>query len=442
MVLLLQSLSKKVKRLEKTIKTRQARRNARIVVSDDEEDLEDPSKQGRKITEIDQDPDNSLVQHDAEVQGRHEHDMEPDFEFTIAKEVYTTEKEVSTAELVSIVGASVSTAGASSAKDNGKAIMEEAETIQTKTKLQLEQERLGYEEALRFQAKIDEEERQRITRVLEEASSFNIKEWDDIQARVEADEEFAQRLQSEEREMYSEVEKERLLVELTNERKKYFSTQRAEERRNKTLTQAQQRTYMSQYIKNMGSHKLKQLKSYSFDEIKNLFKITIKRVHTFVPMKSESERVIPELAAGISKRDTEEELVQESSKRQKTGESSEPAEEPKDKEEEELSQERIEQIMIMVPEQGMNIEALQTKYPIIDWEIYTEGARKLYDTCGVHHVSTKDEMDIYMLVEREYPLSKGVLTQMLVAKLLVEQDNEMSRELLRKICMQVERPRR
>ncbi|GJX44966.1 hypothetical protein Tco_0261642 [Tanacetum coccineum] len=64
-------------------------------------------------------------------------------------------------------------------------------------------------------------------------------------------------------------------------------------------------------------------------------------------------------------------------------------------------------MMIIVPEQRMNVEALQTKYPIIDWEIYTEGARK------------------------------GVLTQMLVAKLLVEQDNEMSRELLRKIFMQV-----
>ncbi|GJY97926.1 hypothetical protein Tco_0514836 [Tanacetum coccineum] len=497
-------LIKKVKKLEKTVKTRQARRKAKIVVSDDEEDLKDPSKQGRKIAKIDQDPNISL--------------------FTAAEEVYTAKKGVSTAEPVSTAGASVSTAGASSAKDKGKAIMEEAETIQTKTKLQLEQERLGYEEALRLQAEIDEEERQRIARVQEEASSLNIEEWDDIQARVEADEEFAQRLQSEEREMYSEAEKARLLAELINERKRYFAAQRAEERRNKPLTQAQQRTYMSQYIKNMGSHTLKQLKSYSFDEIKNLFETTMRRVHTFVPMESESERVIPELAAGSSKRDAEEELVQESSKRQKTRESSEPVEEPKDKEEEELSQERIQQMMIIVPEQGMNVEALQTKYPIIDWEIYTEGARKywkiirvgnhtkvyqffddmlkafdredlvklwslvkekftsteptedkerelwvelkrlfepdaddelwksqkhifdvtwrLYDTCGVHHVSTKDGMDIYMLVEREYPLSRGVLTQMLVAKLLVEQDSEMSRELLRKIFMQVERPRR
>nr|GEW02519.1 ribonuclease H-like domain-containing protein [Tanacetum cinerariifolium] len=37
---------------------------------------------------------------------------------------------------------------------------------------------------------------------------------------------------------------------------------------------------------------------------------------------------------------------------------------------------------------------------------------------------------------REYPLSRGVLTQMLGAKLLMEQDNEMPRELLRKIFMQ------
>ncbi|GJX75980.1 hypothetical protein Tco_0322791 [Tanacetum coccineum] len=53
-----------------------------------------------------------------------------------------------------------------------------------------------------------------------------------------------------------------------------------------------------------------------------------------------------------------------------------------------------------------------------------------------------DGIDIYMLVEKEYLLSRGTLTLMLVAKLLVEQDSKMSRELLRKIFMQVERPRR
>ncbi|GKB47767.1 putative ribonuclease H-like domain-containing protein [Tanacetum coccineum] len=150
-------LIKKVTKLEKTAKTRQARRKARTIVSDDEEDLEDPSKQEWKIAEINQHLDISLVQHNAEVQGRHEHDMESDFDFTAAEEVYTAEKEVSTVEPVSTAGALVSTAGVSSAKDKA----------------------------------IDVEERQRIARVQEEASSLNIEEWDDIQARVEADEEFA-----------------------------------------------------------------------------------------------------------------------------------------------------------------------------------------------------------------------------------------------------------
>ncbi|GKF36480.1 hypothetical protein Tco_0113238 [Tanacetum coccineum] len=39
--------------------------------------------------------------------------------------------------------------------------------------------------------------------------------------------------------------------------------------------------------------------------------------------------------------------------------------------------------MIIVPEQGMNVEALQTKYTIIDWEIYTEGTRKYWKIISV-----------------------------------------------------------
>ncbi|GJX24071.1 hypothetical protein Tco_0228516, partial [Tanacetum coccineum] len=66
----------------------------------------------------------------------------------------------------------------------------------------------------------------------------------------------------------------------------------------------------------------------------------------------------------------------------------------------------------------------------------------LYDSCGVHHMSTEKGIDIYMLVQKEYPLSRVTLTQMLVAKLLVEQDNKISRELLRKIFMHAERLRR
>ncbi|GJU18607.1 hypothetical protein Tco_1146573 [Tanacetum coccineum] len=85
----------------------------------------------------------------AQTQGRHEHDLEPDFEFTAPEEVNTISPEVKTAA-------------------------EKAEPVQKKTKLQLEQERLGYEEALRLQEQLDEEERQRIARVHEEANTFNL----------------------------------------------------------------------------------------------------------------------------------------------------------------------------------------------------------------------------------------------------------------------------
>ncbi|GKE58855.1 hypothetical protein Tco_1498040, partial [Tanacetum coccineum] len=338
---------KKVKKLEKTVKYSQARRRARIIIFDDEDDLEDPSKQGRKIAKIDQDLDISLVQHDAEIQGRYRHDMEFNFDFDAAKEVSTIEKDVSTAEPVSTAGAAVTTASVavSIASPTRNTRVSTADDItMAKTLVYIRKIAVKDKAAVRLQAEVEEEERQRIDMVHKAASSFNVEEWEDIQARVEADEELVQR---------------------------YFAAQRAEERRNKPPIQAQQRTYMSNYIKHIGGYTLQQLRAYSFDEIKI-------KVNTFVPIESEVDRTVPELAAGSSKKDAEEELDQESSKRQKTGKSSELAEEPRDKEADELSQEDLQQMMIIVPEQGMNVEALQTKYPIIDWEIYTEGTKKYW----------------------------------------------------------------
>ncbi|GJV67480.1 hypothetical protein Tco_1482989 [Tanacetum coccineum] len=191
MTLLELTLIMKVKKLENKIKSSKARRRVTLVVSEDEDDLEDPSKQGRKIAQLDEDEGITLV--GAQTQGRHEHDLEPDFEFTAPEEVYTAEPDISTANVpvstasaeVSTVGPKVKTAAESlvyikkseaNRKDKGKAIMKEAEPVQKKTKLQLEQEGLGYEEALRLQEQIDEEERQRISRFHKEAKTFNTKE--------------------------------------------------------------------------------------------------------------------------------------------------------------------------------------------------------------------------------------------------------------------------
>ncbi|GJS54532.1 hypothetical protein Tco_0627894 [Tanacetum coccineum] len=118
----------------------------------------------------------------------------------------------------------------------------------------------------------------------------------------------------------------------------------------------------------------------------------MKRVNIFVDMdaelvkgnetiESEVDRAVPELVAENSKRYAKEELDQESSKRQKTSESSTLDEEPRDKNADELSQEELQQMMIIVPEQGMNVEALPmnpnnlhffgTRIPLLLWYPYS-----------------------------------------------------------------------
>nr|GEX74359.1 hypothetical protein [Tanacetum cinerariifolium] len=57
---------------------------------------------------------------------------------------------------------------------------------------------------------------------------------------------------------------------------------------------------------------------------------------------------------------------------------------------------------------------------------------RLYDTCGVHHVFTKDQ-EIFMLVEKDYPLRKGLATMMICNKLQVEQYSQMANDLILKI---------
>ncbi|GJS97346.1 hypothetical protein Tco_0804314 [Tanacetum coccineum] len=266
-------------------------------------------------------------------------------------------------------------------KDKGKGIMTESKDEQTKrTKIQLEQERLSHEAA---------------------------EEWENIRARVEADEVLSRRLQAEERNKYNEVDQAKMLVDLINQRKKYFDVQKAKVKRNKPMIQAQQRNYMINYIKHMGSHTLQQLKRYSFDELKELFETTIKNVNAFIPIEIKDGEEASELAAGSSqatitdsievgssKRAAEVELDHEGSKKQKTNEA---------------SGEDLVKLWSLVKERFNSTEPTDDKERILWVELKR-----------VHHVSTEKGMDIFMLVEKEYPLSKGVLMLMLVNKLLVE----------------------
>jgi hypothetical protein len=55
---------------------------------------------------------------------------------------------------------------------------------------------------------------------------------------------------------------------------------------------------------------------------------------------------------------------------------------------------------------------------------------KFYDSSVVHHVSTQDGVDVFMLAEKEYPLRAGVLTVMMSVKLRCWERSEIREDLL------------
>ncbi|GJV82196.1 hypothetical protein Tco_1518066 [Tanacetum coccineum] len=98
-----------------------------------------------------------------------EQDMEYDFDVSTAERFTTASVPVTTASATPEVSTTAANLvyirrSGEKRKDKGKAIMKEDESVQKKTKKQLEQERLGHEEAIRLQEQINEKENQRIAR--------------------------------------------------------------------------------------------------------------------------------------------------------------------------------------------------------------------------------------------------------------------------------------
>ncbi|GJW39781.1 putative ribonuclease H-like domain-containing protein [Tanacetum coccineum] len=151
-------------------------------------------------------------------------------------------------------------------KDKGKAIMIEDESVQKKSKKQLEQERLSHEEAIRLQEQIDEEERKRIAR----------------------DAKIAKQLQEE----YDKAGKKEAAAEVDTAHVidwndplviRYHALQ------NRPRSVAEVRKNMLMYLKNQGGYKMKDFKGMSYDDIRPIFEKLWDQVHLFMPMDSEEE---------------------------------------------------------------------------------------------------------------------------------------------------------
>nr|GEU69132.1 integrase, catalytic region, zinc finger, CCHC-type, peptidase aspartic, catalytic [Tanacetum cinerariifolium] len=67
---------------------------------------------------------------------------------------------------------------------------------------------------------------------------------------------------------------------------------------------------------------------------------------------------------------------------------------------------------------------------------------KLYSNYGVHQVSSiKRRHEMFILTEKNYPLSNGVMTLMLSEKLQVKEDSDMAKDLVMKIFMEANKPK-
>ncbi|GJT79722.1 putative ribonuclease H-like domain-containing protein [Tanacetum coccineum] len=256
------SLKRRVKKLEKKNRSRTRRLKrlykvgltARVESSDNEEGLgEDASKQGR-IDVIDADEEITLVSvHDVNV--------------SASEEVFaTTIDDITLAQ-----------------------VLEEMKSTKPKKKGVVIQE-LG-ESTITISSIFTTITRQRLTREKpekeKEANIALIETRDDIQTKIDVDHQLAERMQAQEQEELSIKENATLFQQLLEKRRKNFAAKRAEEKRNKPPTKAQEKKIMCTYLKNMEGYKLKDLKLKEFDSIQEMFDRAFKRVNTFEDFRTQ-----------------------------------------------------------------------------------------------------------------------------------------------------------
>ncbi|GJV46944.1 hypothetical protein Tco_1437156 [Tanacetum coccineum] len=243
-------------------------------------------------------------------------DFQEEFD-TGAEKVSTADEEVNTASEINTGSIKLntgieqdSTVGEDKGQREGKAPMLSEETPK-KSKEQILQEEASLAEAIRLDSlqkeerakqihldsllaqriaeeeELTEQQMKRKAQVQFEAQHYTNEDWDLIRAKLEANAELSKNI------LGSEIQGEdfaKKMVDLVNQRKKFFAEERAKAKRNKPMTQSQLKTYMMNYLKNQGTWKLTQLRKLSFEEVKEEFDKLVKQIESFVPMGFEATK--------------------------------------------------------------------------------------------------------------------------------------------------------
>ncbi|GJT98379.1 hypothetical protein Tco_1093897, partial [Tanacetum coccineum] len=278
----------RVNKIEYKLKSGKARRKEKIVLSDDEEIAEDSSKQGRKISQIDEDPTISLVQEEgiSWIPQEEEVHVKPSDETKVLVQEETPieiieehrsgekgEMEISTANIhVSTAShPKVSTAvpyvyTRRSAKDKEKAIMEEPATPKKEARAlqEEEKERLNLEVARELQRQLDQRQE-----VPTQPTQYQGIDWNDP------------------------------------------SVLRYHALKNRHVSITQARRNMITYLKNQGGYKESYFKKMRYDDIRPIFERVWDHVNTFIPIGSEVEKDSSKPSERETSKTVEEEKVEE-----------------------------------------------------------------------------------------------------------------------------------
>ncbi|GJX01285.1 hypothetical protein Tco_0185198 [Tanacetum coccineum] len=368
----------KIKKLESKVKTRKVRKRARVVLSEDEED--DSSKQGK----IDEDPNTYFDQDDEVVHDQDTAEERQPEDSTAGITVSTAPINISTArETTSTAGRVVYGRRSKEArKDKGKEIMTEPEP-EKKSKKLLEQERLGLEEAIRLQEKVDEEER---------AQDID---WNDP------------------------------LV------------QRYLDMKNKPKSEAQARKNMIVYLKNQSNYKMKDFDGMSYDKIRPIFeKVELDdekedlKGYLDIVLREDVDVDVDSLSTKYPIVDWKTYTLSENFMYYKII-----------KDDRSLKNYKIlkgydlmlwgDLHTLFEPDEESEIWMNQNEYNLISWS--------LCDFYGVHILLMENGIAIHMLTEKKYPLSQEMISKMPSKRLEVDQKSRQAYELLKFIRSQVKK---
>nr|GEY91769.1 hypothetical protein [Tanacetum cinerariifolium] len=228
--------------------------------------------------------------------------------------------------------------------------------------------------------------------------------------KIDVDHQLAKRLQEEEQQELTNEEKAKLFMQFLEKRRKFFAAKRVEEKRNKPPTQAQKRKIRCTYLKNVEGYTLKQLKEFEIDKIQEMFDKAFKRqkveddkettkLKQLMEIIPDKEEVAIDAIPLAVKEDLEDlyKLV-----KAKYG-----------------STRPVEDLDLLLwgdlktmfePHVEDVVWRKQQGYKVLEW--------KLYDSCGVHFLRMQS-MQVFMFVEKTYPLTPSTVTMMLEKKLQI-----------------------